>query len=114
MTGGANPRRKGTRWESAVRDYLRDQGFNAERVPAGIQQDRGDLVGVYAGKKPLCIEAKNTNRYDLAGWVEEAETEAANCVDGTIGVVIAKRHRKPDPAEGYVIMSLASFMELLR
>lgn len=102
-------RAKGTAWESAIVEYLRDNGVPyAERRALGGAYDRGDIAGVPG----VVIEAKSASRVDLAGWVAEAETERAN--DGAAhGVVWAKRARKSGAGEGYVIMTGAGLVKLL-
>ena len=102
-------KQKGTRWESAVRDYLADRlGVRVERLPAGSRHDRGDLAGV----EGMCVECKDVGRLDLAGWCDEATVEAANVGDGTLPVVVAKRRGK-GVEHGYVIMPLWAWTEFL-
>lgn len=102
-------RRKGTSWESAIVAFLRDRGWlHAERRALGGARDRGDVAGIPG----VVIEAKSAARLDLAGWLAEAEAERVN--DGaTWGVVWAKRRGKASPADGYVLMSGRTFVELL-
>lgn len=103
-------KRKGNNWEATIVNYLRDNGFPyAERRIAGATKDRGDIAGI----PNVVIEAKNQRALDLAGWITEAETERAN--DGaTHGIVWAHRTGKSSPADGYVIMTGATLINLLR
>lgn len=102
-------KRKGTAFESAVVDWLQGHGFPyAERRALSGKNDRGDVAGIPG----VVLELKNHNRVELAAWVEEARTEAANAsVD--VWAVVAKRKGKGDPAESYVITNLATFVALL-
>ena len=100
---------KGSRWESAVRDFLADRlGVRVERVPAGASLDRGDLTGVDG----WAVECKDVARLDLAGWMDEATAEAGNVGVGVWPVVVLKRRRKP-VADGYVVMPLWVWAEVL-
>ena len=67
-------KQKGTRWESAIRDHLTDEGIPVQRQPAHGVNDKGDLHA--AGM--VCIEAKNQARHSFAEWLDEATTEAGN------------------------------------
>ena len=81
---------KGSAWERAIVDALRAAGWpHAERRLAGAALDRGDIAGIVG----IVIEAKNTARLDLAGWIDEAETERAND-NAWLGVVWHKRRRR--------------------
>ncbi|MEV0015394.1 hypothetical protein [Streptomyces tendae] len=100
---------KGSAWERAIVEHLRAAGWPfAERRLAGSRKDRGDIAGVVG----VVIEAKNTASRNLAGWVDETETERQN--DGAwLGVVWHKRTGKGSAADGYVTMTGAQFTELL-
>ena len=103
-------KQKGSRWEAAVRDYLSEHtGLRVERIPAGAADDRGDLSGLPG----LAVECKDVARIDLAGWCDEATVEASNVGDGTLPLVVAKRRGKP-AGQGYAVMPLWAFTELLR
>jgi hypothetical protein len=100
---------KGSAWERAIVDALRAAGWpHAERRLAGAALDRGDIAGIVG----IVIEAKNTARLDLAGWIDEAETERAND-NAWLGVVWHKRRGRAAAADGYVTMTGAAFLELL-
>lgn len=100
----------GTRWESAIVAALKAHGWpHAERRRLAGARDRGDIAGVVG----VVIEAKDHNRLALAEAVDQATTEAAN--DGAaIGAAWLKRRGKPDAADGYVVLTGATFMTLLR
>ena len=103
-------RAKGTAWESRLVGYLREQGapYAERRALAGIN-DRGDVSGIPG----LVIEAKCATGMQLAAWVDEAEIERAND-NAAIGVVWHHRRGKASPADGYVTMTGATFVHLLR
>lgn len=106
----ASAKKAGTQWESDIVQTLIDYGFpHAERRRLSGSKDRGDIAGVPG----ICIEAKNTKSYDLAGAVTEANTEAVNAVV-PIGVAWIKRHGKSSPLDGYVVMDGATFLRLIQ
>ena len=103
-------RRRGTAWESRIVGYLQDNGApHAERRALNGAKDRGDVAGVPG----LVCEAKAGKRMELAAWVDEAEIERAND-NAAIGVVWHHRRGKASPADGYVTMTGATFVHLLR
>lgn len=100
---------KGTRWETAIVDYLRGIGWvHAERRALHGSADRGDIAGL-AG---VVIEAKNQERHSLAEWVDEAVAEGDNA-RADVAVVWAHRRGKASPADGYVVMTGTQFVSLL-
>ena len=69
---------KGTMFETAVAAYMSDWlGVEVVRRARSGAKDRGDLHGLKTrdGRR-IVAELKNHARLDLAGWVQEAETEA--------------------------------------
>jgi hypothetical protein len=100
-------KRKGTRWESAVRDFLREFPIlkHARRVAAEGRLDIGD---VHAW--PFCLQCKNQRSFDLAGWVRDAETQASQA-EFPYGVAVVKAPGK-GTERGYAVMSLATFRRL--
>jgi hypothetical protein len=103
-------RAKGTGAETAVVNYLRDNGFpHVERRAQAGTLDRGDIAGVIG----TVIEVKNCSRTELAEWVKEANREAGH--DGaTYGVVWHKRRGYSNPAGWFVTMDGHTFTQLLR
>ena len=103
-------KQRGTRWESAIVAYLREHGWpHAERRSLAGKHDRGDVAGVIG----CVIEAKSQARHSWSEWLDEAEAEKSN--DGAdVGVVWAHRRGKASPADGYVVMTGAQFVELLQ
>jgi hypothetical protein len=82
---------------------------HAERRALGGSLDRGDIAGLPG----VVCEAKSAARLELAAWLAEAEAERVN--DGAdIAVVWHKRRGKGSPADGYVTMTGATLVALLR
>lgn len=103
-------KQKGTRWESAIVDFLQAYGWpHAERRALNGIRDRGDITGLPG----VVIEAKSTKAYRLGEWVNEANAEAQNA-RAELGVVWAHRVGRSSAADGYVIMDGESFARLLK
>lgn len=102
-------RAKGTRWESAIVNYLTGFWPYAERRTLNGAKDRGDISGIPG----VVIEAKNANRTQLAEWLDEAEQEGSNA-DARVSAVWMHRKGKSSAADGYVIMSGRQFALLLK
>lgn len=101
---------KGTGWETAIVRYLAEQGWpHAERRALNGTQDRGDIAGIVG----WVIEAKNCQALTLAAWVDEAIIEQANA-GADFSAVWHHRKGKASPAEGYVTVTGAAFVRLLR
>lgn len=108
----ANPSgQKGTKWETAVVNFLAACGLPARRIVKKGSRDEGDLVA--EGVPGIAIEAKNCRGQSLAAWVDEAVTEAANA-GVPVGVVWHHRRGKASPGDGYVTMSGEHFVKLLK
>lgn len=106
----ATAKKAGTAWETAIVQTLIAYGYpHAERRRLSGAHDRGDIAGVPG----VVIEAKNTNRLELAAAVDEANIEAANA-HVPIGVAWFKRKGKPSPLDGYVVMDGATFLRLIQ
>jgi hypothetical protein len=101
---------KGTRWESAIVEFLRGRGFPyAERRALAGTRDLGDVTGIPG----VVIEAKNEKQHNLTGWLKEAEQERRNA-DADLGVVWFKRRGKTSAGDGFVLMDGDTFAYLLR
>lgn len=70
----ANP--KGGAFESAVMRYMRDKGFDIERLRLAGKEDEGDLVVKDGGI--TILECKATRRLDTAAGVAQAMVEKQN------------------------------------
>jgi hypothetical protein len=102
---------KGTSWETRIVNYLLSQLFRAKRKVLSGSEDRGDIE--IEDFPWLVIEAKNEKTYRFPAYVEEAEKEAVNA-GAEIGVAWVHRQRKAEAEDGFVIMSGATFVKLLK
>ncbi|WP_433368398.1 hypothetical protein ACQPZX_41485 [Actinoplanes sp. CA-142083] len=103
-------KKRGTAWETAICRYLAEEGFpHVERRALTGNRDRGDIAGIPG----VVIEAKNTQRDQLAAWVDEAAIEQAND-NADYAAVWHHRRGKASAAEGFVTMTGAAFVRLLR
>jgi Holliday junction resolvase len=108
---------KGARWQSELRNGLRNQGFDVERLVLTGKEDEGDLVVRATGTERVVIEAKDATM-DVGTFCREAMTEADNYakhrdLDRTDvkGVAVVKRRGK-NWREAYVITTLADYFGL--
>ena len=109
-------RQAGTSFETWIVDWFR-KSFGTrtiERRARTGRKDEGDLAGLHCQAGPVVIEAKNHNRLNLSGWLEEAEIERGNA-DAAIGAVIHKRrgYGRGSMGDQYVTLSLRDFTILL-
>jgi len=106
-------RAAGTRFERSIADALAEHVDDRidRRVKTG-NKDRGDIGGVRHRGNRLVIECKDVSRLNLAGWVDEANTERGND-DALLGVVIHKRRGHGDPLDQYVTMTVRDLIALL-
>jgi Holliday junction resolvase len=101
-------RQKGTRFESEVVGYLRENGHAAcERRALSGKNDRGDIAGVQG----WTLECKAEKAISLAGYVEEARAEAVNA--GTANYAAVVKRRGKGVSEAYVVMPLAVFVKAI-
>lgn len=113
----SNPsKRKGSKWETDIREYALDLGLDITRLTTNGSSDIGDLALRTIGKHYV-IEAKAARSIDLAGWVTEAAIEADNYatlnrLDRSLVVplVIAKR-RMAAVGRAYVIQELGWWID---
>ena len=101
--------RKGATFERDVVEFFRANGhpYVERAYGAGRPDDVGDLDGVPG----WALELKNHQKLALSGWLEEAEVERVNA-RARFAAVIAKRRGK-NAGQSYVVMTLATFAELL-
>lgn len=102
-------KRKGTGWETAVVQFLKENGVpHAERRALNGTKDRGDIAGIPG----VVIECKNERAVTLAAYADEAAIEAHN--DGApIGLAWIKRRGRSSPGAGYVLLNGATLIRLL-
>lgn len=114
---------KGSRFEREVLDYLREHGYDAERLRLTGKEDEGDLL-IRCDIRGLVVhrfvfEAKNVSRMNLAGWVQEAEVEALNYADHRgidyefVHWAVVHKRKGKGVAKSYVTLPLDEFLRLL-
>lgn len=101
---------KGTRWESALRDYFRALGVPAYRPAQEGRLDVGDLHGI----APFVGQAKDWK--DTVSALREgtdgAEAQARHAGED-YGVAFVKRARA-GTERGYAVMTVRTFARVLR
>ncbi len=96
---------KGTRWESAVRDYLNSTGQSAHRIAqAGADVADVHLNGLWA------LQCKDQAQQRYAEWVPATEKQAANAAL-SYSAVVHKRRNAP-VGDALVVMTLDQFSEI--
>lgn len=110
----ASAKKAGAQFEIQVSNYLAEHLDDriTRRTLSGAK-DRGDIANVRdSHNRRIVIECKNTTRPNLAGWINEAHTEATND-NAHIGVVVHKRHGNANPADQWVAMTVDDLTKLL-
>lgn len=99
-------KRKGDAFELSVQRYLAER-LDCERIPAGATVDRGDLW-----TRTCLVQCKNQRGLELGEWLKETlqQQEAAK---KPLHALVIKRRLFPDPADQYVVMTLAQLREML-
>lgn len=115
----ANPSKaRGTNYESSLLPLLRKYYPYAERRAQQGALDMGDF-NLGTTEQRYILEAKCCAKQDLPKWIGEAKREAQHYTDSAyrrppaVGVVVAKRRGKTDPAEQWVHMTLGDFLHLV-
>lgn len=118
---------KGTKWESDIRNYMRDEMLDYEKSTQLGSVDEGDgTLRTPENDLRIVVEAKAEARYDLARYVREAKVEAETYAKNrhslnanfgyddrnTFGVAFVKAPRKT-VGEGYAVMRIADFVDLV-
>lgn len=106
-------RDKGTKFETAAANHANSRlgGECLHRSALSGRADKGDLRGLKIRGRDVVIECKDVARYDIPGWLKEAEAERGNA-DAEYGVVLfhlkgvgAKRF-----GENAVVMTYDTFL----
>lgn len=107
-------KKAGAAFETLVAAYLaKHVADHIERRSRNGAKDRGDVSGLRHMNQRIVVEVKNRGGQILAGeWLGEAEIERRND-DAGVGLVVAKRYNRADPADQLVIMTLADLVTLL-
>ena len=101
-------KRKGTAFESAVRDYAQRFGHKAFR-PA--QMGAGDIGDVHVDGL-LCVQAKDTASHRFSEWLQDVEDQRVRA-GLPFGVVVAKR-RRAGVGDAYAVMDVDTLLGLVR
>ena len=111
-------KRAGAQWEADLIAYFRVNGDPAEGLRKAGRDDEGDIGVQPTGGTPdhLVFEAKNEKTWDIAGYVRQAETEAANYAkrrgldpEHVSWAAVVKR-RGHGAGKAYVITTLEHYM----
>src|SRR5215218_2408208 len=107
-------KKAGTAFETLIAGYLAKHVANhIERRTRNGTKDRGDISGLRHMNQRIVVEVKNRGGQIFAGqWLAETEIERRND-DAGIGLVVAKRYNRANPADQLVIMTLADLVTLL-
>lgn len=104
-------KQKGTAFETAVVRYLSaETGDWVERRALSGTEDKGDIVG-NGVLSDWVLELKDHKQINLAGFVDEAETEGRNAGSRWFAAIV-KRRQKP-VQDSYVVMPLWLWTELI-
>lgn len=104
-------RQKGTLAETALVQYLQDNGYpQAERRALHGTADKGDVLWL----PWLAVEVKNHRTPKYRDWLRQAEEERVNA-GADVGVVIHKPHGVGTGSQGewHVVMTLDQFRALV-
>lgn len=109
----ASAKKSGATFERLIADCLAAHvDDRIDRRARTGAKDRGDISGLRHMGNRIVIEAKNTVRADLAGWMAEAHAEMGND-DALIGLVVHKRHGRGDPLDQWVTCTVRDLIALL-
>lgn len=109
----ASAKKAGTTFERQVADYLAQHvDDRIDRRAKTGSKDRGDITGLRHLGERIVLECKNTTRLNLAGWMNQAETERGND-DALAGLIIHKRHGNNQPGDQWVTTTLRELTALL-
>jgi len=103
---------KGTSAETAVVNYLIEQGFlHAERRALTGVNDKGDVAGLPG----VCIEVKAHKSYSIPAWLKELAAEKINS-KAEVGILVVKPVGVGSANTGawWAIMPLSEATELLK
>ena len=101
-------KRKGTAWESMVRDYANSRGHKAYR-PA--QVNAGDIGDVHVDGL-LCIQAKDHATHRFGEWLQDAHDQSLRA-GFPFAAVVAKR-RRAAVGEAYAVLELSTLLALVK
>lgn len=106
------PKKKGTKFESALVAHILAAGLDARRVALTGAHDTGDIHVIDIAGDMHCIEAKNRRGYAIAEAVDQAKTEAYNA-GSTFPAAILKRNGIGDIGRSFVVLELDDWLTLI-
>jgi Holliday junction resolvase len=114
----SNPsKQKGTAFETLIRDYLWEHGFQAaHRTALSGGYDTGDingLVNLDTGRE-VAVQCKNQKKFNLSGWLD-ATVGQAEMLNNAVPLLVVKRPGKGAQSldESYAVMRLVDAVALL-
>jgi hypothetical protein len=117
MTTRKSHKARGATYETDIKDYFRELGYDAERLARRGSKDEGDVVvrADFINSSIGILECKAPgagNAIDLSGWTKEAQTEAthyaqARGIDrGAVLSAIVIKARGKSIADSYLVIRL--------
>ena len=111
-------KRKGAQWQTDIRNVLRDGKYDVEILELSGKEDEGDLVVRMGDGQYIIIEAKNEQRIDISGYLNEAATEADNFAKHRPAVdrekvqpIAVVKARGKSVMDAYVIVRMRDFFK---
>jgi hypothetical protein len=112
----SNPSKaRGSKWETDLRSYLIDSGFDTVRNTTNGSNDIGDLA-VRVNGRHYVIEAKATKTLDLSGFLAEAAVEQHNYATlnrldpGFVHPLVVVKRRNHGVSRAYVVQELGEWL----
>ncbi|MGW7434744.1 hypothetical protein [Streptomyces sp. NPDC054849] len=109
-------KRKGSQWETDLREGLRGEGFDVESLRLAGTEDEGDMVIRLAGEF-LVIEAKNA-KFEPSTFVREAGVERLNFAkhrgldERAVSSIAVVKARGKNWRQAYVLTTLENYLGL--
>lgn len=106
---------KGRIAETAVVDYLRARGLNAERRRLAGEDDLGDIASISG----LVVEVKAHKSLSLPEWLSELAVEVENANQRYPehsphrGILVARRNGKPFAGDWFAVLTLERMTDIL-
>lgn len=121
MTTRKSHKARGATFETDIRDWFRDRGYDAERLARAGSKDEGDVavradflgsIGVIECKAP-----GSGNAISLSGWTAEAQIEATNYAQArqidrkAILPAVVIKARGKSIADAYLVLRLGDVFD---
>lgn len=118
MTTRASHKARGSKFETDILKWLRENGYVAERLARAGKDDEGDVYFTHDGHYFVfeCKAPGAGNAISLSGWITETQVEAANFAKAR-GVDPARVHpvllikaRSKGLDQAYAVQPLSALM----